>query len=166
MALHCDIVYCTALLYIIMPYLYCPVVNCNAYNTYVLLCIWLYCSLPHGYVLHYSVIVCSFFSLFCEFSRTKEKNEGQSVQSRWIVEILLGLHSRLIAGILASLQSNWKTDFFKESALGRFFHRVAMSVFLCICPFSCNFFEASHWPSGHMIRSWPLIGRPPPAPPK
>ena len=35
-----------------------------------------------------------------------------------------------------------------------------MSVFLCICPFSCNFFEASHWPSGHMIRSRPLIGRP------
>ena len=63
-------------------------------------------------MLHYSVIVCSFFSLFCEFSRTKEKNEGQSVQSRWIVEILLGLHSRLIAGTLASLQSNWKTDFF------------------------------------------------------
>ena len=27
-------------------------------------------------------------------------------------------------------------------------------------PFSCNFFEASHWPSDHMITSRPLIGQP------
>ena len=26
------------------------------------------------------------------------------------------------------------SSIFKESALGRFFHRVAMSVYLCICP--------------------------------
>ena len=25
-------------------------------------------------------------------------------------------------------------------------------------PFHVSFFEASHWPSGHMTRSWPLIG--------
>ena len=31
-------------------------------------------------------------------------------------------------------------------------------------PASAAFFEASHWPSGHMTRSWPLIGQPPPAP--
>ena len=29
-----------------------------------------------------------------------------------------------------------------------------MSVYGSV-PFSCNFFEASHWPSGHMIRSRP-----------
>ena len=39
----------------------------------------------------------------------------------------------------------------KNWPLGGFFHRVAMSVLLSV-PFSCNFFEASHWPSGHMIR--------------
>ena len=52
---------------------------------------------------------------------------------------------------------------FKESALGRFFHRVAMSVCpsVCLCvPFHAFFFEASHWPSGHMTRSRPLIGQP------
>ena len=39
-------------------------------------------------------------------------------------------------------------SFFKESALGRFFHRVAMSVYgsVCLSPFHVNFFEASHWP--------------------
>ena len=53
---------------------------------------------------------------------------------------------------------------FKESALGRFFHRVAMSVIylsVCLSPSHAIIFEASHWPSGHMIRSRPLIGRPP-----
>ena len=42
------------------------------------------------------------------------------------------------------------------------------SVCLCVClfaPSSAVFFEASHWPSGHMTRSRPLIGQPPPAPP-
>ena len=44
-------------------------------------------------------------------------------------------------------------------ALGRFFHRVAMSVYvwiyisICLSPFHVSIFEASHWPSGHMIRS-------------
>ena len=37
-----------------------------------------------------------------------------------------------------------------------------LSLFFFFCPiyvpFTCNFFEASHWPSGHMIRSRPLIG--------
>ena len=34
-------------------------------------------------------------------------------------------------------------------------------------PFPCNFFQASHWPSDHMINSRPLIGQPsfPPLPP-
>ena len=41
--------------------------------------------------------------------------------------------------------------FSKNLPLGRFFHRVAMS--MCILsPFHVTFFEASHWPSGHMIR--------------
>ena len=54
-------------------------------------------------------------------------------------------------------------DFFlsKNRPLGRFFLVVAMSV--CLSPFHVIFFEASHWPSGHMIRSRPLIGRPFPA---
>ena len=39
---------------------------------------------------------------------------------------------------------------------------------LSVClfaPSNAFFYEASHWPSGHMTRSWPLIGQPPPAPP-
>ena len=49
--------------------------------------------------------------------------------------------------------------FSKNRPLGRFFHRVAMSV--CgMSPFHVIFFEASHWPSGHMINSRPLIGQP------
>ena len=47
-------------------------------------------------------------------------------------------------------------DFFKESALGRFFHRVAMSVYIYIClsvciyvPFSCNFFAWKSWCGSH-----------------
>ena len=60
---------------------------------------------------------------------------------------------------------SWLTsikNIFKDSALGRFFHRVAMSVCqrICLSPSLAIFFEASHWPSGHMIRSRPLIGRP------
>ena len=39
-------------------------------------------------------------------------------------------------------------------------HRVAMSVCLYV-PFHAIFFDSSHWPSGHMIRSRPLIGRTP-----
>ena len=35
-----------------------------------------------------------------------------------------------------------------------------LSVCVFVCPFSCVFFEASHWPSGHMTRSRPLIGQP------
>ena len=31
---------------------------------------------------------------------------------------------------------------------------------ICLSPFHVIFFEASHWPSGHMIRSRLLIGRP------
>ena len=30
-----------------------------------------------------------------------------------------------------------------------------------LSPSHATFFKASHWPSGHMIRSRPLIGRPP-----
>ena len=43
--------------------------------------------------------------------------------------------------------------------LGRCFHRVAMSVCLSVYPLVI-FFEASHWPSGHMINTRPLIGHP------
>ena len=47
--------------------------------------------------------------------------------------------------------------------LGRVGLLVAKSVcvlFVCLSPSHKNIFEASHWPPGHMIRSWPLIGRP------
>ena len=54
-----------------------------------------------------------------------------------------------------------KNSFHRIGPLGRFVHRVAMSVCMFVCPFSCDFFEASHWPSVPMIRSRPLIGRPP-----
>ena len=39
----------------------------------------------------------------------------------------------------------------------------AMSVCGCVClrHWVHFFFEASHWPSDHMIRSRPLIGQPP-----
>ena len=36
---------------------------------------------------------------------------------------------------------------------------IYLSVYIYV-PFHVIFFEASHWPSGHMIRSRPLIGRP------
>ena len=58
--------------------------------------------------------------------------------------------------------------FTNSAPLGRVGHRVAMSVCVSVCLFAPSgavFFEASHWPSGHMTRSWPLIGQPPPAPP-
>ena len=44
---------------------------------------------------------------------------------------------------------------FTESApLGRFSHRVAMSVCVIVCAIGCNFFpEASHWPWDHMVSS-------------
>ena len=50
----------------------------------------------------------------------------------------------------------------KNRPLGRFIHRVAMSVYICIymSPPQAIFFEASHWPSDHMISS-----RPPPSSP-
>ena len=61
--------------------------------------------------------------------------------------------------------------------LGRVGQRVDMSVCVSDVPFPCNFFrglllalrshdqiQASHWPSGHMIRSRPCIGWPPPPP--
>ena len=40
---------------------------------------------------------------------------------------------------------------------------VCLCVCLCVClmsPFHAIFSEASDWPSGHMISSWPLIGQP------
>ena len=49
-----------------------------------------------------------------------------------------------------------------SAPLGRVGPRVAMSVCLCVClsaPSSAVFFKASHWPSGHMIRSLPLIDK-------
>ena len=59
--------------------------------------------------------------------------------------------------------------FTNSAPLGRVGHRVAMSVCVSVClsvcvcaPSSAVFFEASHWPSGHMTRSWPLIGQPRP----
>ena len=57
--------------------------------------------------------------------------------------------------------------------LGASFHRIGPSgpirsssrdvrVYVCcLSPSHAIFFEASHWPSGHMTRSRPLIGRPP-----
>ena len=55
--------------------------------------------------------------------------------------------------------------FSKNRPLGRFFLVVAKSVpELCVClsPPHAIFFEASNWPSDHMIRSRPQIGYPPP----
>ena len=59
--------------------------------------------------------------------------------------------------------------FFKESSLWPILSSsrdVSLSIYLSVClsPFHVNFFKASHWPSGQMIRSWPLIGQPPPPP--
>ena len=61
--------------------------------------------------------------------------------------------------------------FTNSAPLGRVGHRVAMSVCVSVilsvvlsAPSSAVFFEASYWPSGHMTRSRPLIGQPPPAP--
>ena len=35
-------------------------------------------------------------------------------------------------------------------------HKVCLFIYLS--PSHAIFFEASHWPSGHLIRSWPFIG--------
>ena len=35
-----------------------------------------------------------------------------------------------------------------------------MSVYISVCPLFMLFFKASHWPSGDMINSRPLIGKP------
>ena len=53
------------------------------------------------------------------------------------------------------------SSFSKNPPLGRFLHRVTMSVCL-LSPSHAIFFEAPHWPSGHMIRSRPLICQPSP----
>ena len=64
--------------------------------------------------------------------------------------------------------------FTEWAPLGRFSHRVAMSLCVCVCAIESQgskggprgakqspiVFEASHWPSGHMISSSPLIGPP------
>ena len=44
---------------------------------------------------------------------------------------------------------------------------VCLSVYLSVCAIRCSFFfEASHWPWGHMISSRPLIGPPSLPPPR
>ena len=81
------------------------------------------------------------------------------------VELLIHIVTRVyIWRQNMSLKRGQKTILFsKNRPLGRFFHIVAMSVYLSVClfvPFSCYFFEASHWPSDPMISSRPLIGQP------
>ena len=52
---------------------------------------------------------------------------------------------------------------FNASALwaDAFIESQCQSIYLSVClsPFHVTFFEASHWPSGHMISSKPLIGQ-------
>ena len=56
-----------------------------------------------------------------------------------------------------------KDLFSKNRPLGWFCHRVAMSIYMSICPlFHVFVFTASYWASGHLIRSRPLISRSPP----
>ena len=50
-------------------------------------------------------------------------------------------------------------DSFIESRCQFIYKSIYISMYLS--PSHVIFFEASHWPSGHMIRSRPLIGRPP-----
>ena len=52
--------------------------------------------------------------------------------------------------------SHW-IHFSKNVPLSQFFHRVAMSIYIYVC-INVIFFKASHWPSGYMIRTRPLIG--------
>ena len=68
--------------------------------------------------------------------------------------------------ILTNKPKHGQLHIFKESALRPILsisRDVRVSVCLCVCPLPMRFFfEASHWPSDYMIRSRPLIGRPPP----
>ena len=58
---------------------------------------------------------------------------------------------------------------FSFSTIQSFFQRIGhwpilsqsrnVRPYVCLSPFMQFFFEASHWPSGHMIRSRPLIDR-------
>ena len=49
--------------------------------------------------------------------------------------------------------------FHQLGPLGRVGLVVAKSVSYLFVPFPCNFFQASHWPSDHMICLRPLIGQ-------
>ena len=62
--------------------------------------------------------------------------------------------AELYASVLVDFLRIVFVSFLSISPLGRCFHRVAMSVSLSVClsPFHVIFFEASHWPSVHMIR--------------
>ena len=57
----------------------------------------------------------------------------------------------------ANLRS--QKTFQRIGPLGRFFHRVAMCIYVWMSPPHVFFFQASHWPSDSMISSRPLIGQ-------
>ena len=78
----------------------------------------------------------------------------------------------LIHNRQCKIHNLFKIIFTEMAPLGRFSHRVAMSVCLSGCLFAPSdavFLEASHWPWDHMIISRPLMGPPslppPPSPP-
>ena len=63
--------------------------------------------------------------------------------------------------VLQNVDSKKIRSIFKESALGRFFHRVAMSVYISIylsiylyVPFSCNFLCGTTGVERHSSKNW------------
>ena len=75
--------------------------------------------------------------------------------NRYIIDLhqLISIKDRFPGGLILTNSAQ---------TLGRVGLVVDMSVCLSVSvfdvPFQCDFFEASYWPLGHMIRSWPLIG--------
>ena len=107
---------------------------------------------------------------------TQKKLEQSSI-SRYIYifffikKVVLPNQNRIVVAFLWLAQKFRIGLFHQLSPLGRVGLVVAMSVCLSVCQYVCGyvpsravFFEASHWSSGHMISSRPVIGPPSPTP--
>ena len=67
---------------------------------------------------------------------------------------------------LVGFESNRRSDWTQTFSLNWSFGRLGLAVVMSVCvsltlsPSHAMFFDASHWPSDHMITSRPLIGQP------
>ena len=131
----------------IIVHYYSTVLHCSAVHHSTL-----QYSIPlHWYTAHqHSLVICSV---------GHRCSEGEDLK----LHCCCGAEAEQLPGCKRNLEkrnfSKYVLGFSKNRPLGWFFHRVAMSVYISIylSPFRVIFFEASYWPSGNMIRSWPLI---------